>query len=160
MGEEKTHIWVNKKLAEEYNSLESVEEQEASVKRVIEKKRLDLDAENEMLGESLLTFKSVCLVHKKELEKVYQEQADKIYALWEEMGDVSTMVSRHAKELAAEIKPVSLEVQAAKKSVDELKKSVMDLNIYGAERVVELAKMVAQMDEKSKEILSALLAKK
>ncbi len=160
MSAEKTHIWVSKKLAEEYNSLESVEEQEASVKRVIEKKRLDLDAENEMLGESLLAFKSACLVHKKELEKVYQDQSDKIYAMWEDMGDVSTMVSRHAKELAAEIKPVSLEIQAAKKSVDELKKSVLDLNIYGAERVVELAKIVAQMDEKSKEILSALLTKK
>ena len=153
-------IWVSAELAKEFEQLKSVEEQEASVKRVIERKRLDLDAENEMLGESLLQFKSVCLAHKKELEKVYQEQADKIYALWEDMGDVSSMVSRHAKALSAEIKPITLEVQAAKRSVDELKKSVLDLNVYGAERVVELAKMVSQMDDKSKEILSALLAKK
>lgn len=160
MLDEKTHIWVSKKLADEYNALESVEEQEASVKRVIEKKRLNLDAENELLGESLLSFKSVCLAHKKELEKVYQEQADKIYSLWEEMGDVSSMVSRHAKELAAEIKPISHEIQVATRSVGELKKAVSELNIYGAERVVELARMVATMDEKSKEILAALLAKK
>jgi len=157
---EKEHIWVSKNLADEYKRLESVEEQEAAVKRVIEKKKLDLDAENEMLGESLLQFKSVCLAHRKELEKVYQDQADKIYAMWEELGDVSTMVSQHAKSLAAEIAPITKEIATARQNVDALKKSVSELDIYGAERVVELAKMVAQMDEKSKEILSALLAKK
>lgn len=159
MGE-KDCIWVSKELAAQYKALDSIEEQEASVKRVIEKKRLDLDAENELLGESLLSFKSVCLAHKKELEKVYQDQADKIYALWEEMGDVSSMISRHAKMVAGEVEPISRAIAEATMNVGRLKTSCNEMNIYGAERIVELARTVATMDDKTKELLSALFAHK
>lgn len=157
MSNEKTHIWVSKKLADEYNTLESVEEQEASVKRIIEKKRLDLDLENELLSESLLVFKSVCLVHKKELEKVYKEQADKLYALWEDTGDITTMVNQHARSVAAQIEPLKNEVVGLKRNIDELKRSLEGLHLYVPQQLAEITTQVAKMDDKTKGLLSVLL---
>ena len=151
------YIRVSKNLADEYKKLESVEEQEAAVKRVIEKKRLDLDAENEMLGESLLQFKSVCLAHKKELEKVYQDQSDKIYAMWEDMGDVTTMVNQHARSVAAQIEPLKNEVAGLKRTIDELRRSLEGLHLYVPQQLAEVTTQIAKMDDKTKALLSILL---
>lgn len=150
-------IWVSKELAEEYKNLDSVEAQEAAVKKIIERKRLDIEGEQELLSDSLLQFKSVCLVHRKELGKVYQEQADKLYELWEETGDISTLVSRHAKNIAAEIDPIRREIGELSRSIADLKKSLDVINIHVPEKLATVVSMVAAMDADTKSLMRDLL---
>jgi len=160
MSTEKTHIWVSKELADEYNAMESVEAQEAAVKKVIERKRLDLEEEQELLSESLLMFKSVCLAHKKELGRVYKEQAEALYKMWEDMGDVSSEVTRHARSTAELIAPIRAEVAALRKDIDGVKTDLSGLNLYIPENMARLAESVSRMDEKTQVLLSKLLAAK
>ena len=158
MSGEKELIWVSKELAEEYKSLESTEAQEAAVKKVISQKRLDLDAEQELLSESMLIFKSVCLAHKKELTKVYNEQSDALYKMWEDMGDVSSEVVKHAKATAELIAPIRTEVAALRKQIDGIKHDLCGLDLYIPENMCRLAESVAGMDENTKVILQKLLS--
>jgi len=160
MTTEKTHIWVSKELADEYNSMESVEAQEAAVKKVIERKRLDLEEEQELLSESMLMFKSVCLAHKKELGRVYEEQAEALYKMWEDMGDVSSEVTKHAKATAGLISPIRTEVAALRKDIDGIKTDLRGLDLYIPENMARLAEYVSRMDEKTQLLLSKLLAAK
>jgi chromosome segregation ATPase len=143
-------IWVSKELADEYKQLESVEEQERAVKKIIESKRLDLEEEQELLSENVLLFKGVCLAHKKELSKVYQEQADLLNTLWEDMGDVSTQISQHVNQMTKQIAPL-------KREVADLKKELDGLRLYVPERLARLAEQVSSMDEKTKSLLRELL---
>jgi hypothetical protein len=155
--EDKELIWVSKKLAEEFKSLDKVEEQEASVKRVIASKRLSLDEENELLSESLLEFKSVCLVHKKELQKVYEEQENALYKMWEDMGDISTKILEHSRKVASKTREATREIETMRTNIDALKKTLSGFEIYGADSLAKLAQNVSQMDENTKNILKFLL---
>jgi len=159
MGE-KAYIYVSKELAEQYEQLATVEAQEEAVKKVISRKRIDLEDEQEMLSDTLLQFKSVCLKHKIELEKVYAEQADKIYKLWECCGDVSSNISRHAASITSEISTINDQIDRASRRVSDLKSKTDSLNIYGAEKIIELARTVANLDDATKDILAQILAGK
>lgn len=157
MTDNKELIWVSAEFAEEYKQLDSVEAQERAVKKIIQDKQLDLDREQELLSENLLQFKSVCLVHRKELQKVYQEQADTLYTLWEDMGDVTSEIGEHARKVADIILPLKNEVQSLAKQVSQLKKEISELHLYIPEQLVTLTLQVASMDEKTKILLRNLL---
>ena len=143
-------IWVSAVLAEEYKQLDSVEEQERLVKKVIENKRLDIEAEQELLSESVLLFKSVCLAHRKALQQVYEEQSDLLYKMWEEMGDVSTQINSHVKQLTNQIKPLRNEVE-------ELKKEINSLSLYVPDKFVSVVEQVSNMDDRTKVLLRDVL---
>jgi Na+/phosphate symporter len=152
MKEEKRElIWVSKKLAEEYKQLDSVEEQERAVKRIIKDKRLDLEEEQELLSESLLMFKSVCLSHRKELTNVYEEQLDLLNRLWEDMGDIKTQINQHVEKMVNKISPL-------RKEVSDLKKEIENLRLYVPEQLARLAEHVGGMDENTRSLLRELLA--
>jgi uncharacterized coiled-coil DUF342 family protein len=159
---ERTYVslYIDKNLAEQYKQLESVEAQEEAVKKLILRKGLDLEEENEHLSESLLQFKHVCLKHKIELQKVYNEQSENLYNLWESCGDVTSQISKHAKSIATEIEQINRSIAHTSSDVDKLKEKINSVNIYGAERIVELAKMIAKLDDATKDILSQILTKK
>lgn len=157
MSNNKELIWVSKEFAAQYNELETLEAQERIAKEVLEKKRLDLSSEYELLDESLLQFKAVCLSHKNALEKVYIEEADKIYKMWEEMGDVRSKVSEHARALADEIKPLKNEIEYAQNAITDLKNQLDGLDVYGAERVAGLAETVAGLNEGAQGILKFMV---
>ncbi len=158
--EDKELIWVDKKLADEYKSLKSVEQQELLVKKVIEKRGLDLTEELEMLSDNTLQFKSVCLVHRKELEKIYAEESDKLYKLWEEMGDITSKISQHARAVAQQIDPIRREVSELSKNTSSLGKKIGQINLYIPDKLVQIASMVGAMDDKTKTLLRDLLDSK
>jgi len=148
--DKKELIWVSAELAKKYNDLESVEEQERIVKKVIADKRLDIEAEQEQLDESILQFKSVCLAHRKALEGVYKEQSDTLYTLWEDMGDVSSQINQHVRQMTDKITPL-------KREVEQLKKELSGLSLYVPEQLARIAEQVGSMDEKTKSLLRELL---
>lgn len=160
MSEEMGLIWVSKELEKEYNSFEDVSKQEAVIKKIIERKKIDIEQENEQLSDSLLQFKHTCLVHKRELEKVYHEESEKLYKLWEEMGDISSEVIRHARKVATEISPIKTAVSQLQSDISHLKKELSGLNFYIPDRLVEIASIVGKMDESTKTLLRDLLQKK
>lgn len=153
--EQREYVWIDKRLAEKLKKLDSIELQEEAVKEVIKEKKLDLSSEFEQLDESLLMFKSVCLTHKKELEKVYKEQADTLYKMWETDGDTSTAILQHARKLANELHPVKSEVRELVDSIKELKKLTGDLPL--PYKFVESVEAISRMNAETKDLLVRFL---
>ena len=143
-------IWVSEKVAKQYKGLESGEEQEEIIRDLLKQKRIDMERENEQLEESVLVFKSVCLAHKREITKVYEEQAKLLEELWEESGDISMKVHDQVEKITEQIAPL-------KKEIDILKTKIRELNIYIPENFVSLAAQVRGMDNDTKMLLRDLL---
>jgi len=154
---DKELIWVSKDLAESFNKLDTTQEQEIMVKKIIENKRLDLESEYDLLEESMLVFKGVCLKHKNDLDSVYKEQSQKLYGLWEDMGDVSSEVKKHSDSLKSQLNGLKSEVDSVASSTNHLEKQLSNLNVHSAGRVVELAKTISNMDDSTKSIMKFLV---
>ena len=154
---EKELIWVPKKLADEYAKYETVQEQERLVKELINRKKINIENENEHLEEQMLQFKSVCLAHRRELEKAYTEESSKVEQLFLDLGDYSKKVRDSAEKLAGQIRPLSEEIENIEKNVSSIKKQLHGLDVFAVERLVDLASKLNQMDEGTKQIMQFLL---
>lgn len=154
---DKDLIWVPKEIAEKHKNALSDEEQAKIVLTYIEEKKLDFSRELDLLDESALRFKAVCITHKNELAKIYNEQGDMLYKMWEDMGDVGSKINEHAKQLADEIRPISQEVNNLKRDVEDLKKLLSSFHIYDAEKLAGLVSMVNSMSDGTKDIMKFLL---
>lgn len=147
---EKELIWVAKEVADTYKALETPEEQEKLVKKLITDKKIDIEYENDLLEESVLKFKSSCLSHRTELKKIYHDECLLIEKMWDELGD-------HSTEMKKNIDGSSKEINTLTKSVEGLRKQLDNLNVYGADRLCDLATRIANMDENTKSIMRQVL---
>jgi len=154
---EKELIWVSKDLADEYKALDSEQLQELMVRNIISAKKIDIEDELNGLDETVLRFKAACLIHKNALQKVYHEQANQLYALWEDMGDIESKIKKHATEIADKAKAASCQIEVMSGNVSNLKKAVDGLAIYNLDRLTDLVEKVAHMDKATKEIFTFLV---
>lgn len=161
MEQAKELIWVSKEYAEEYKKLDTVQAQAKLAKEILEAKKIDISSEMSQLDDDLIRFKSACLIHKAEMEKVYKEQASLVEKLIEDCWDIMPKVKQDANKFAfevkAELEPIGKVVSSLKEDVNSLKTSLNDLNIYGMNQVIDLANKLTQMDDNTKEILSFLV---
>jgi Zn-dependent oligopeptidase len=151
-------FWGDKKLAEKFKQAQTEEAQAKIALEVIEQKKIDFRQELELLKESELVFRAVCITHKNELQKVYAEQAKLLETMWCEMGDAGIEVRKHAQQLANEISPIKQQVSDLRQEVDSLKKELSSFRIYDAEKLTGLVKSIEGMSEGTKSIMQFLLS--
>lgn len=156
MSEDKDLIWVPKKIADEYKAAESDETKEKIIKRILDKQKIDIESEFDRLNEVELQFKAICITHKNTLEKVYKEQYDMLYKLWEETGDVYSEVSNKNKELKQSAEKTNDVVKSIKDNIDNINK-VLNFDVYAIERFVALIDKLNMADAKTKEMLQFLM---
>jgi len=152
---EMDYVYIPKSIAKQLKDLDNADEQEKIVKKIIDKKKLDMEYENELLEDSLLQFKHVCLKHKIELQKVYDDQEKKLYDMWESMGDVRSKISANAKDLCKEINIISSEVSSLNRSVTTLKSNIGNLNLYAADKFASVIRLVHDMNDGTKAMLKS-----
>jgi len=155
--EEKDLVWLPKSVAAKVKLVETVEEADSVIQEYIKTKRQDFTRELENLDDDVLTFKGVCLKHRQELKKVYDEQADLLDKLWEDCGDMGSKIHRHAVAMAAELAPLTAEVKSLKSSIEEVKRLINEVSFYPAQQFVSTVESVARMDDKTKDLLRDLL---
>ena len=155
--EEKDLVWLPKSIVDKVKQLDTVEEADKLIQEYIKKKKADFNDDLENLDEDVLLFKSVCLKHRNELKKVYDEQSDLLDKLWEDCGDMGSKIHRHAKALAEELKPITAEVNALKTSIHEVKRLLDTVNFYPPHTLIQVTESVARMDDSTKELLRDLL---
>jgi protein-tyrosine-phosphatase len=154
--EDRELIWVDSKSAAEYKSLETDETKELFIKNLLENKKISIDEELKLLDEHKLQFQAICLTYKNEIKKIYEVENEKLYSLWEEIGDISEPFRKNSDKLKSEVDQISKSVDQLASKISATKEAMANLNIYGADRLVELANTIASMDEGSKDILMFL----
>lgn len=155
--EEKDLVWLPKSVAVKVKQIETVEEADSMIQEYIKTKRQDFIRELENLDDDVLTFKGVCLRHRQELKKVYDEQANVLDDLWIDCGDMGSKIHKHAVAMAAELAPLTAEVKNLKASIEEVKKLIHEVSFYPAQPFVSTVESVARMDDKTKGLLRDLL---
>ena len=156
MENEKRHIYVSAEFADKYERLSTVEAQAEIAKEICKAKRLDIQSELDILDDDLLRFKSACVIHKSEMKKAYDEQAVILDKLVSDCWDSMPKAKANAEKMAAEIHPLSNAVSDLNGQVSSLKKEIDNLNIYGADKLLDLVQKISCMDSSSKDMLSFL----
>ena len=155
--EERDLVWLPKSVAAKVKLVETVEEADSMIQEYIKTKRQDFTRELENLDDDVLMFKGVCLRHRQELKKVYDEQVDLLDRLWEDCGGMGSEIHKHAVGMAAELAPLTAEVKNLKSSIEEVKKLIHEVSFYPAQQFVSTVESVARMDDKTKGLLRDLL---
>lgn len=155
--EEKDLVWLSKSITDKVKQVDTVEEADRLIQEYIQLKRNNFKHELENLDDDVLLFKSVCLKHRNELKKVYDEQSELLDNLWKDCGDMGSKIHRHAKTLAEELKPITAEVNYLKTSILEVKRLLDTVNFYPPHTLIQVTESVARMDASTKELLRDLL---
>ena len=153
-----THIWVTQEFADKYNEATSDKAQLNVITEVIGRKSIDISSELEQLEEDSLRFKSACLQHKIEMQKVYDDQQEKIESLINSMWDVMPKAKDNAVKMAKEIYPVVNQVNELKQVVDSVRDAIRSIDCYGMDKFLEVAKTINSMDLESKEMLKFMMS--
>ena len=155
--EEKDLVWLPKSIAAKVKQIETVEDADNMIQEYIKTKRQDFTRELENLDDDVLTFKGVCLRHRQELKKVYDEQANVLDDLWIDCGDMGSKIHKHAVAMAAELAPLTAEVKSLKASIEEVKRLIGQVDFYPQQTFIQTVESVARMDDKTKGLLRDLL---
>lgn len=154
---EKELIWVPKEIAEKYKNIESIEQHSEMILELIKRKKKDFAIENENLDDDVLTFKAVCLRHKAELQKVYNEQSEQLELLWKDCSNMSEKINEHARKIASDLSPIVNTVRELKNSITDVKARLADVSFYPSSQFVQVAEAVSRMDDATKILLRDVL---
>jgi len=150
MSEQKELIWVSKEVKETIEKMESDQEKLKLVDKMINDRKLDITYAIESLDDDLLVFKAFSLKYKTELQKVYDEQSDKLEKLFENCGDIQSKMYLKIEETKTKLEPIISKI----KSINETLEKV---NTYKIERLIELIEKFNRMSEEDKKLFEILI---
>ena len=150
MLEQKELIWVSKEVKTIFESLDSDHEKLRIVDELIKDRKLGITQDIESLDDDLLRFKAFSLKYKTELQKVYDEQSDKLEKLFENCGDIQSKMYLKIEETKTKLNPITDKIK-------EVNKTLESLNTYKIERVIELLNTFNKMSEEDKRLFEILI---
>jgi len=120
------------------------------VKSTVLSFRRETDVAIEVAEDLVTNLKSHYEEQRKNLRKLYEEEFELSYSLWEELDKKRSETTEKIKEIREETKCIVEEVK-------ELKESINGLNLYGMDKLLEVVRTFANLDDKSKEVLSFII---
>jgi len=150
LSNEKELIWVAKEVKEVYEKMESDHEKLRIVNELINSRKLDITYAIESLDDDLLRFKAFSLRYKTELQKVYDDQSDKLEKLFEDCGGVQDKMYLKIKETQDRLDPITSKIKSINETLDKI-------NTYKIERVIELIDKFNRMSEEDKRLFEILI---
>ena len=143
-------VWIKpewKEIVQKFTDTESV--QIGVHKSYVEfKKRLAMEVEYS--SELLDQVRGCYQAQRDEMKKLYEEEGELSYQLWEELD-------KKRSETHKKIKAVRAETQELKEDLKALKSSLQAIDIYGMDKLLELVRAFNNMDDKSKELFKVLV---
>lgn len=112
------------------------------------KKRLAMEVEYS--SELLDQVRGCYQAQRDEMKKLYEEEGELSYQLWEELD-------KKRSETHKKIKDVREETQAIKEDLFDLRSSIQSIDIYGLDKLLEIVRTFNNMDDKSKELFKILM---
>jgi hypothetical protein len=143
-------IWVPVELKEAWEKATSEEEQKRIFFQTIENRKLDIKNQIECLEDELLIFKGIGLKYKTELEKVYEEQSDKVSKIWEDFN-VGDKLFSQAKAINDSLRPVV-------NTINEINEKLSAISTYRIENMISLIEKFNCMSEGTKKMLELLIS--
>ena len=143
-------IWVPKEIKEVLEKMDSDNEKLRIVDEYINNRKIDITYSIEALDDDLLRFKAFSLKYKTELQKVYQEQNDKLEKLFEDCGDIQSKMHLKIEETKNKLDPIVSKIKSINETLDKV-------NTYKIEKVIELIEKFNRMSEEDKRLFEMLI---
>jgi methyl-accepting chemotaxis protein len=153
-------VWLPVEIADAIKNATSPDSVEEISRRVIKKRKLDIQRALEDLDDTLLAFKAASATFRKGLEEAYQKEEKKIREIEDTALNAEARLRKLSERVAGAIRPIREQVEQCLTGMEELQNIIHSLDIYGAETILSVAEKVSQLDEKSKHILGELLLRK
>jgi len=150
MADNKELIWVPKEVKETIEKMESDQEKLKVVDKMINDRKLDITFAIEALDDDLLRFKAFSLKYKTELQKVYEEQSDKLEKLFEDCGDIQSKMYHKIEETKDKLDPITSKIKSINETLEKI-------NTYKIERVIDLIEKFNRMSEEDKRLFEILI---
>jgi len=138
-------IWVSSELKDVYEKVDSDQEKLNIVEELINSRKIDITYAIEALDDDLLRFKAFSLRYKTELQKVYDDQSEKLEKIFDDCGDIQSKMYLKIEETKTKLNPVTDKIK-------EINVALEKVNTYKIERVIELIEKFNRMNEEDKRL--------
>ena len=152
LSEEKEYMLVPKKLADELEQANSREEQEKLFFDAIYKKKKDISEEIEALDDDLLMFKAFGTKYKNELDKIYNEQYEKIEQTWEKLNAGDSIYKK--------LKSLNDSVKGLDRTLEEVERKIKYMSVRNLENAMNVIDRFNNMSHDDRNLLEKLMEAK
>ena len=143
-------VWMQKEQAEKFKKIESLDEQIIAIDEIISKRKLDIRTDMEALEEDMLLFKAFAVKYRNELKKLYDDQHDQAYALWEKYNEELPRIETAISEVRKRAEPLERLVEGLEKSLNKLESWKLD-------SLTGIIETIRCTDDKTRDMLCFLL---
>ena len=151
---EKAYVYIDKKLAEQYEKLETDNAKVSLFKEYIEKHRTSLKDEYEAsldaMKDDLLMFTGLNLSVREAFKKATVEAEKASYKLWEEYDKEKISIKKKTAALCDELKPI-------KETLDGINKTLKSISTYQFDHIIDTVRKFNGLIGGSKEMMQFLV---
>ena len=141
---------MSSELKDVYEKVDSDQEKLNIVEELINSRKIDITYAIEALDDDLLRFKAFSLRYKTELQKVYDDQSEKLEKIFDDCGDIQSKMYLKIEETKTKLNPVTDKIK-------EINVALEKVNTYKIERVIELIEKFNRMNEEDKRLFEILI---
>lgn len=157
----KTHVFISEEFAEQIKAADGDKSLQVKViDDIIQRKYNEIKFEMDTLDEQLLQFKLIGTRFEKSLAEAYEQQEVRIQGLIDKISSQYEAVNATSKVLARQIAPLTQEVDSICNKMEDFSKRINSLNTYSLKEMLDIVERIANLDDKSRDIiLNAIAAK-
>ena len=149
------YLWVTDSVADKVQEYQDdLKKREEIILDFLKDGEVNIKREVKYIQECLNFYKTLTDDLKEGFKKVQKEFQDSISEIYEETEEDYVKMCKRNIDFLNKIKNSSVEV---KNTVSEIKKSLDKVDIYGADKLLEVVEKFSYMSDKEKELLSKLL---
>ena len=150
MKEKLVSLWVDAETEKKYNQLKGTIPDDDILQQYIDDTKKNIKFDLDALDDDLLQYKAKVSKWHKAIKEAYQELTDKSYEIFETFDKNRPSFDRKMEEFVASAKPV-------KAILNDIEKSILNINTWKIDILLELISRISQMSVKEKEILKFLM---
>lgn len=148
-------VWVTDSVAEKVHQYDTdLKKREEIILDFLKDGEVKIKREVKYIQECLNFYKSLTEDLKEGFMKVQKEFEDSLSKIYEETEEDYVKMCKRNIDFLTKIRNSSVEV---KNTVTEIKKSLDKVDIYGADKLLDVVEKFSYMSDKEKELLSKLL---
>lgn len=147
---DKTYAWIPKELAERIEQYDDINQMSAAVDEYFENSSKEIASLLESLDEEVAQYKGLMAKKRAAFRKETEKQLEMSYKLWEELDEKRPWIQERVKSLAAELAPIS-------KELERVDAQLKNLNTHRLKDAIDLVDRLSMLPERSKDMMSFLM---
>jgi hypothetical protein len=152
-------VYVPKEFAETVRKAHGDEEQYKVITDILAKSKHDMREDLAALDEDVLRFRGMLLAYKGAYTAALIEHNKAVYAVWEGVDAAMPDMKAKVAKLVGELREIRPELSSVVDTITAIDHSLASINTYRIREMVQLVEAITRTDDKTKDMLRAVLVK-